>query len=320
MAITVGQLQSFITVVRAGSVTAAAEELWVTQPSVSAALSALSREVGVEFFERNGRRLALSPAGEAFARYATDVLGLLTEGVIAAREASGAAALRVRIAAVTTAGEHLAPLLIREFTSQRQDVTVELHVGNRDRVFQLLRARDADVAIAGRPPMEADVMAVPFLKNEIVLVTAPEDELAGRPCTCVGELADRTWLLREEGSGTRAMSEEFLASHGLRPKILSLGSNGAIKQAARLGLGISLQSRVAIDSELRYGELGMIALPEPAADRHWFAIRCGDGAVREPVASFLSFVDGVERIPELERWAVAGDELAVLVDGVAAGA
>jgi DNA-binding transcriptional LysR family regulator len=248
------------------------------------------------------------------------VLGLLTEGVIAAREASGAAALRVRIAAVTTAGEHLAPLLIREFTSQRQDVTVELHVGNRDRVFQLLRARDADVAIAGRPPMEADVMAVPFLKNEIVLVTAPEDELAGRPCTCVGELADRTWLLREEGSGTRAMSEEFLASHGLRPKILSLGSNGAIKQAARLGLGISLQSRVAIDSELRYGELGMIALPEPAADRHWFAIRCGDGAVREPVASFLSFVDGVERIPELERWAVAGDELAVLVDGVAAGA
>ena len=107
MAVTVTQLRSFLAVVRTGSVTAAAEELVVSQPSVSAAVSALSRELGVELTERVGRNIRPTPAGEVFAAYARDVIGLLDQGARAAREAAQQAAAELRIGAVTTSGEHI---------------------------------------------------------------------------------------------------------------------------------------------------------------------------------------------------------------------
>src|SRR4051794_26993147 len=115
MAVTVTQLRSFLAVVRTGSVTAAAEELVVSQPSVSAAVSALSRELGVALTEHVGRNVRPSPAGEVFAAYAADVLGLLDQGARAAREAADAALSELRIGAVTTAGEHIVPQLMQAF-------------------------------------------------------------------------------------------------------------------------------------------------------------------------------------------------------------
>ena len=109
MAVTLTQLVAFLTVVRRGSVTAAAEELVVTQPSVSAAVSALERELGVVLTERAGRTLRPSAAGGAYAPYAADVLGLLEQGARAAREAAEQEPRTLRISAVTTAGEYLVP-------------------------------------------------------------------------------------------------------------------------------------------------------------------------------------------------------------------
>src|SRR3954453_3175707 len=109
MAVTVTQLATFLAVAREGSVSAAAEKLFVTQPSISAAVSALSKELGVELTERAGRGVALTPAGEAFRPYAADVLGLIEQGRQAAREAADVSLSRLRIAAVATAGEYLVP-------------------------------------------------------------------------------------------------------------------------------------------------------------------------------------------------------------------
>ena len=290
MAITLTQLNSFMAVVRAGSVTAAAEELVVTQPSVSAALASLSREVGVDLVERDGRNVRLSPAGEAFAPYAAHVLGLLEQGRSAAHEAADTTARKVRITAVTTAGEFLAPALIQAFAATHPGIEVELDVGNRERVFRAVRQHEADVAIAGRPPSGGELVAIPFLENEVVLITAPEDPLAARTRVAVAMLADRAWLLREEGSGTRAMSDEFLQGNGLAPRVLTLGSNGAIKQAAAVGLGVALQSKVAVQLELDAGVLATITLAEEIPARAWYVLRSAVGPVRPPVADFLAFV------------------------------
>ncbi len=105
MAITVTQLTAFLAVIRGGSVTAAADELVVTQPSVSSALAALSREVGCELFERSGRGIRATEAGQAFAPYAADVIGLCTTAATPRREAAAIASWRLQIAAVTTAAE-----------------------------------------------------------------------------------------------------------------------------------------------------------------------------------------------------------------------
>ena len=289
MAVTLTQLQAFLTVVRRGSVTAAAEELVVTQPSVSAAVSALEREVGVRLTERVGRTLRPTPAGAAYVAYARDVLGLLDQGARAAREAAAGQARTLRISAVTTAGEYLGPQLIQAFRERRPDLEISLDVGNREIVFRRLLDHEVDVAITGRIPDDERMVGAAFADNELVLITAAGDPLAKRRWVAVEELASRPWLLREPGSGTRNLCEEWLASRGLEPRILTLGSNGAIKQAARAGLGVALQSRVAVELELELGLLETISPRGGLPRRRWHVVRAAAGPVRDEVEAFMAF-------------------------------
>ena len=294
MAITLTQLRSFLAVARTGSVTAAADELVVTQPSVSAAVTALTREVGTELTERVGRSVRPTPAGAAFVPYAADVIGLLDQGARAAREAAGAAARELRIAAVTTAGEHIVPPLMEAFGSRHPEIAMTVDVGNRQRVFDRLIGHQADIGIGGRPPAEGGLASMRFLDNPIVILCAQSDPLAGRRSVRPEELAERPWLLREEGSGTRALTEEFLASHDLRPRTLTLGSNGAIKQAARAGLGVALQSRLAAGLELELGLLATIGIDTPLPRRHWYLLRPERSRPRSIVEEFVAFARGAD--------------------------
>jgi LysR family transcriptional regulator, low CO2-responsive transcriptional regulator len=300
MAVTVTQLRSFLAVVRTGSVTAAAEELVVSQPSVSAAVSALARELGVELTERVGRSVRPSPAGKVFSTYAADVVGLLDQGARAAREAADRAVTELRIGAVTTAGEHIAPQLMQAFHGRHPEVTLSVDVGNRERVFERLRTHRSDIAIGGRPPDDGFV-AERFLDNPIVVITAPDDPLAQARRVRVEELGARPWLLREEGSGTRSMTEEFLAGHDLHPPVRTLGSNGAIKQAARAGLGLSLQSRLATHLEVELGLLATVHVDVPLPRRQWYAIRPAHGPVRPAVEQFLTFLRSGDAEAAVER-------------------
>ncbi len=289
MAITLTQLTAFLAVARTGSVTAAAEQLVVTQPSVSAAVTALSNELGVPLTEKVGRSIGLTAAGEAFVPYAADVLGLLEQGRRAAAEAVDPAATQLRIAAVTTAAEYIVPPLLQAFAAAYPEIGLTLEVGNRERVLQYVRDHVADVAIGGSPPGDGRLAGKPFFRNEIVLIVSPDDDLARRGSVTWNDLAERTWLLREEGSGTRTLVEDLLAQHQLQPKTLTLGSNGAIKHAVRMGLGVSLQSRLAVDLEL---ESGMLAAPRLRGlpVRAWHSLWSAVGPARAPTPLFLAFV------------------------------
>ena len=290
MAITVTQLTAFLAVVRGGSVTAAADELVVTQPSVSSAIAALGRELGCELFERAGRGISLTDAGTAFVAYAADVIGLLEMGREAAREAADVAARRLRIAAVTTAAESFVPPLMRSFSAAHPDVELTLDVGNRDYVLDRVLNHTADVALSGKPPTDERLLAEPLMDNEIACITSPDDAAAIEKPVDSAQLGHRSWLLREPGSGTRVLGEQFLAERGLSPKTLTLGSNGAIKQAARAGLGVSLISRAAVEVELASGRLGEIRLTDAPPSRPWFVLRSAVGPTRGPVEAFIGFL------------------------------
>ena len=300
MAITLTQLRSFLAVVHTGSVTGAADQLVVTQPSVSAAVSALSAEVGIALTERDGRSVRLTPAGQAFAPYAADVVGLLEQGSLAAREAADAATREVRIAAVTTAAEHIVPPLLEAFSERHPDVAVSLDVGNRERVFERLRSHRSDLAFGGRPPREG-IEGERFQDNPVAIIAAPSDPLAGRTSVPIAALEGRPWLLREEGSGTRTMTEEFLSINGLDPAVLTLGSNGAIKQGARAGLGLALQSRLATELELELGLLVTLDVAITLPERHWYLLRARRGPMRPPVEQFLAFVRSAEGHAAIDR-------------------
>jgi len=290
LAVTLTQLSAFVCVVRHGSVTAAAEELFVTQPSVSAAVAALEREVGAKLLERDGRGLRPTEAGAAFAPYASHVLGLLEQGGRAAREAAEGGLLTLRISAVTAAGDHVVPQLIRAFRDAHPELEISLHVGNRSEVFSGLLDHHADVAITGRVPDDERLVGEAFAVNEIVLVTAPDDPLAKRRWVAVEELAGRPWLLREPGSGSRAMAEEWLTQRGLVPAVLTLGSNTAVREAARAGLGLGLVSRTSAALELRMGLLGTIRPRGGLPQRQWFVVRSTVGPARPAADAFVAFL------------------------------
>jgi LysR family transcriptional regulator, low CO2-responsive transcriptional regulator len=284
------QLTAFLAVIRGGSVTAAADELVVTQPSVSSAVAALSRELGCELFERAGRGIRLTDAGRAFAPYAEDVLGLLDKGRTAAREAAEVAALRLDIAAVTTAAESFVPSMMRAFSEQHPEIDLTLVVGNRQEVLDHVVSHAADVAITGKPPGDDRLLAEPFMENAIVCISAPNDAAASNGPVAAAELSGRAWLLREPGSGTRTLNEQFLADHDLEPRTLTLGSNGAIKQAARAGLGVSLLSKAAVEAELDSEWLSAIPLADGPEARPWFFLRSAVGPARPTVDLFAAFV------------------------------
>jgi LysR family transcriptional regulator, low CO2-responsive transcriptional regulator len=290
VAVTLTQLTAFLAVVRCGSVTGAAEELVVTQPSVSAAVAALEREVGVKLIERAGRGVRPTPAGEEYARYATHAIGLLGEGAEVAGRVAEQDGLRLRVSAVLTAGEHLLPPLLRGFREHRPELDISLHVANRGEVFRRLAAHDVDVAVAGRAPEDGDFEAVAFADNDFVLVTAPGDPLAKRSSVEPEELAATPWLVREPGSGTRRLVESYLAAQRIDPPLLTLGSNGAITNAARVGLGIAMQSRVSVQLELDLGRLATLAPRGGLPRRSWYVVRSAVGPPREAVDDFVEYV------------------------------
>jgi LysR family transcriptional regulator, low CO2-responsive transcriptional regulator len=157
--------------------------------------------------------------------------------------------------------------------------------------------------VSGRAPEESDFQAVAFADNDFQLVTAPGDPLAKRRAVDLQELAARPWLLREPGSGTRRLVEEYLVANQLEPPVLTLGSNGAITNAARVGLGIALQSRVAVQLELDYGLLETISPRGGLPTRSWFAVWSSAGPIREPVEDFVAYVqsDAAARALSAER-------------------
>lgn len=262
---TEARLRAFLAVAETGSVRAAAERLVVTESAVSAAVTALTAEVGVPLAERQGRGLRLTEAGHAFAGYARTILGLQEEALAAARSHGAPHRGRLRVAAVTTAGEHVLPPLLAAFLRRYPDIELALDVGTREQVWAMLGAHEADLVIAGRPPRTLDVAVRAVRGNELIVVGAP-----GEPMPA-GALAAR-WLMREPGSGTRATCEALLAELDADPPTLTLGSNGAVIAGAVAGLGVTLVSRDAVRAQLDAGALVPLAVPHTPLARPWHVL------------------------------------------------
>jgi LysR family transcriptional regulator, low CO2-responsive transcriptional regulator len=274
---TFAQLRTLLAVAEEGSVRAAARRLVVTEPAVSAAIAALGREVGQRLVAREGRGVRLTPAGRTLAGYAAEILGLQQQ---ARRELETAGPLR--LAAVTTAGEYVLPPILKAFRGRHPDIQISLDVGNRATVFDALERHQVDLAVTGQPPTGRALGGVPFLDYRLVVVAAPG--------TCSGDLVDATWLLRERGSGTRETVERFLAASGIEPRsTMTLGSNGAVKQAAAVGLGVTLLSEQATGAELAAGTLVRVPAPGTPIERRWYAVAPTHGPETAAAARFREF-------------------------------
>lgn len=261
---TITRMRALVAVADTGSVRTAAGQLSVTESAVSAAVGALQRELGVDLVARSGRGVTLTEAGRRYADYARQVLGLLEEARAAVRGEVDPAGGLVRLAAVTTAGEHVLPSYLATFRQRYPQARLDLEVSNRDHVWRLLAEHRVDLAVGGRPPDGLEAVTRAIRPNELLVVGAP-DVAAG------ADESSLTWLVREAGSGTRATTEAYLEQRGANPSRLTVGSNSAAISCAIAGLGVTLVSGGAVDRELADGELAVVPLPGTPLRRPWHA-------------------------------------------------
>jgi DNA-binding transcriptional LysR family regulator len=259
------RLRVFVTLAEHGSVRAAAEALVVTESSVSAAVTALAREVGVPLVEPAGRGVRLTAAGLRYAEYARQILGLHEEALLAARGEPDPERGLVRLAGVTAAGEHVLPELLASFRREHPDVDLSLEVAPRDALWPLLRHHEVDLIIAGRPPATLPAWVRATSPNTLVAVGVPG--LAGS-----FQAGRATWLLREPGSGTRETCLGLLSTVEARPPLLTLGSHGATVAAAVAGLGVTLVSRQAVAAQVEAGQLVVLAVSGTPLERPWHLV------------------------------------------------
>ncbi len=302
---TPNQLQTFAVLADTESVRETAERLVVSQPAVSSVVARLQEELGVRLVERNGRGLRLTSAGRVLAGYSQRLLGLWDEAKVATMANADPERGCLRLAAVTTAGEHVVPALLASFRRLYPAAEVVLEVGNRVRVWELLEYSGADLAIGGRPPLGSHLGTLAEADNHLVVVAAADGSPAAGPReVSVAQLARRTWLVREPGSGTRSTADELLEELGISPARLTLGSNGALRESAAVGLGIALISRAAVARQLDEGSLEEWRAGPLPLRRRWNLVARVDEELPATAALFRDHLlgggEGWARAPRLE--------------------
>jgi DNA-binding transcriptional LysR family regulator len=276
--ISLHQLRTFLDVARTGSVRDVAKESIVSQPAVSAALAGLQRELGVPLVERDGRGLRLTDAGREVEGMGRRVFALLEELRVRARAAALPEAGHLRLGVVTTAAEHLVPGLLAGFRERYPHANVDLDVANRARIWDRLAFGEIELALGGRPPLDRAFRSIATSPNELVVVAQPGAVVDA------AALTRATWLLREPGSGTRLATEEVIDTLDAAPPRLTIGSNGAIRECVRVGLGVSLLPLEAVARDLADGTLAIVPTPFTPIARPWHLV-CSSDAELSPLAT-----------------------------------
>jgi LysR family transcriptional regulator, low CO2-responsive transcriptional regulator len=297
------QLATFHAVARLGSVSAAAEEMHLTQPAVSIQIGILEESARTPLLQRTGRGIRLTEAGELLAGYAGRILDLWREAGEEMATLQGVFAGTLRVGAVTTA-EYLLPPLLVTFGNANPKVKVKLAVGNRDAIVRMLAGQEIELAIMGRPPAELKTAATPFAKHPMAFVAAPDHPLMTDARPGIERLAESRILVRERGSGTRTTVERLFKDAALPLRIGSeLSSNEAIKQMCAAGFGVAFLSLHTCVLELQAGVLALLPIRDNPIERDWYVMHLASRQLSQVAAAFQVFLcsEGQRRVDDQMR-------------------
>jgi len=285
------QLQVFESVARHLNHSRAAAELFLSQPAVSMQIKQAEQVIGMPLFEQVGKKLFLTEAGREMLHYSRSVVLLMQEMETVFDEMKGLEHGHLNIAVVSTAN-YFMPQLLAKFIQAHPKIKVSLSVANRDAVIKQLAENIADLAIMGQPPDGTDMVADPFMENPLVVIAAPTHPLSSASHIQARQLVKETFLLREQGSGTRGVVERFFASHMLPlPAHMAMDTNEAIKQSVQAGMGIGIISSHGIELELETKRLVVLDVDHFPIVRHWYIVHRKDKRASVAAHEFARFLE-----------------------------
>ncbi|MGC9503668.1 LysR substrate-binding domain-containing protein [Baaleninema sp.] len=284
---TLHQLHVFETVARHGSFTRAAEELSITQPTVSTQIKQLTKSIGLPLFEQIGKQLYLTEAGQELLTTCQDIFSKLANFEMTVADLQGKKRGQLRLAVVTTA-KYFVPRILGSFCQQYPDVDISLQVTNHQKLVRRMLDNQDDLYILSQPPEDVDLVAQPFLDNPLVVVAPPNHPLTRRKRVPISALQGETFIMREPGSGTRRAVQQLLDREKISVNVrLELGSNEAIKQSVAGGLGISVLSAHCLLPELTVGDLTVLEVDRFPIACRWYAIHLHGKQLSVIARSFL---------------------------------
>jgi DNA-binding transcriptional LysR family regulator len=282
--LTLHQLAVFVATAQGGSTRAAADRVARSQSAASSALADLETALGVQVFDRVGRRLVLNENGRALLPRAHALLSQAGEiQALFGRDQ----AVPLRVAASFTIGEYLMPALLAAWTRLHPASPVRLRIANTADVIAAVANFEVDLGFIEGPQTHPDVAVRPWQDDELVVVAGPAHALAGRVAT-PRQLGEALWVLREHGSGTRQVTDAWLMQHLPQVRVgHELGSTEAIKRVVAEGAGLACLSRHAVAPDLADGRLVIVRSRLPAARRRLATVLRHDRTPGETTLRFL---------------------------------
>lgn len=287
---TLHQLKVFEATARHGSFTRAAEELFLTQPTVSMQVKQLTKAIGLPLFEQVGKRLYLTDAGRELFSTCKEIFSQLEQLEMTIANLKGLKQGRLRLAVITTA-KYFLPRLLGPFCQQYPGVDISLTVTNHERVIERLANNQDDLYVMSQLPDHLDIKAQGFLDNPLVVIAPRSHPLAKEKNIPLKRICDEMFIMREPGSGTRRAFQNLLDQHGLEVKVrLELGSNEAIKQAIAGGLGLSVLSRHTLTPDGGAGELVALDVEGFPIEREWYLVHLAGKQLSVVATAFCEYL------------------------------
>jgi len=299
---TLHQLKVFEEVARSGSFTKAAEEMFLSQPTVSQQIKQLTKAVGIPLFEQIGKRIYLTEAGKEVLSVCKDISEKMSQLEMTLADLKVLKQGNLRLAVITTA-KYFVPRLLGQFRHRYPGIKIALQVTNRKQVLDRLSENVDDLYILGQPPEGLDINLRPILENALVAIAPSDHPLAGEKNISLQRLAQEPFIIREAGSGTRMAVEQFFAENRVEMNVeMEIGSNEAIKHAIVGGLGISVLSRHVLALEGTRGPLTILDVEGFPIQRHWYIVYPSTKQLSVVASTFLEYLlnEGKQMIAKID--------------------
>ncbi len=286
MRITLRQLEVFTEVLKSGSTTQASQQLALSQSAVSASLTDLESQLGVQLFDRVGKRLVTNEHGRLLYPRALSLLERATEVEQLFQAGNGA----LRIAASTTIGNYILPQMLGNFHHNYPDIPLEMSIGNTEEVVKLVSEFRVDLGLIEGACQSSELISQKWLLDEMVIFCSPEHPLAKIPKVTLTDLQSAPWILRENGSGTRDVLNHLLFASlpGYRIE-MELGNSEAIKHAVMYEMGISCLSRRVIEEQINNGSLKEIKVEGLTLQRTLYLVYHRQKHVSDALKKLLTY-------------------------------
>ncbi|MDP4125710.1 MAG: LysR family transcriptional regulator [Bacillota bacterium] len=280
-------LKIFVTVAEQKNFSRAAEELYLSQPSVSLQIRNLENELGTKLIDRSPKHLELTQSGEILYGYAKHILQLQAKAKQEIDMLSNEVTGSLKVGASYTIGEYILPFVLAEFAAQYPNVDIEASIDNTEKITQKVRSNHLDLGLVEGEVHYPDLDIHHFMDDEIILVVPNHHALAGLPIVKEAQLQDQVWILREIGSGTRAFSDKLIKDWDIQAKKTYIfGSSQAVKQAVIAGLGIALVSSWIVRKELIAKELTTIRIKGNRLMRPFYLIKTSNHEMSKAMEVF----------------------------------